>query len=84
MTTQDQQLSRVSDRIAGAVLDFCKAHTTFRGAELCDYVREQCGGSPESALRVMRDLRKRGALSYKNVDRGRSVYTVWRAFGPGV
>ena len=78
---QGRQIARVSGKIAESVIAFCRLHVgeTFIGVELCDYVRARCGGSPESALRVMRDLRKQGVIAAPNGSRSKSIYRVERA-----
>lgn len=73
-----QQLDRVMKGIGAAVLDFCRARSVFRGADLCDYVRQRCGGTPESAARILRQLRRQGLVEYENTVRAGSLYTVRR------
>lgn len=78
---QARELDRVLKGIGAAVLDFCRAHPVFRNAELCDYVRGRCGGTPESAARILRQLRRQGLVEYENTDRAASLYTVRRVAG---
>ncbi len=75
---QAAQLERVQRGIGAAVLEFCREHSTFRGADLCDFVRARCGGTPESAARILRQLRRQGLVDYENTDRAESLYTVRR------
>lgn len=81
MDEQGRQLARVRDNIAGWVHGFVAQNPRFRGASLCEYVQScarETGAevSPESALRVLRDLRKRGVVDVRNVDRANSIYEV--------
>ena len=70
-------LDRVSSRIGAAVLEFCRAHTTFHAGELHRHVETATGVSaPASADRILRDLRQRGAVSYRVVSRRESLYEV--------
>jgi hypothetical protein len=73
---QDAQIARVHASIGAAVLDYCRRNREFHGDELCDHVKATCGGSAESARRIMRDLRRQGRLDYTNVSRAASRYRV--------
>lgn len=71
---QERHLSRVSGRIAGAILAFCRERV---GAEFyASELHAAVGGAPASADRVLRMLRKEGRVAYVVVDRGRSLYRV--------
>ena len=70
-------LDSVSDRIAGAIVRFCKAHAglEFYADDLRCHVTAQVGSvAPGSADRVLRDLRQRGIVSYHVVNRAKSLY----------
>ena len=80
---QAQQLARVSGRIGECVVAFCRSRvgSTFRAAELAQYVQEACGGAPASADRVMRQLRAQGYLDVQLEDRAGSLYRVVQVRG---
>jgi hypothetical protein len=71
----DANLARVTGAIGPAVLAFCRARLsgTFRAAELHAAVPF---AAPASADRVLRDLRRRGHVLYRVVDRAASLYQV--------
>ncbi len=73
---QSQQLTRVSDRIADAILAFASKQTsTFRADDLRAFVTTTVGTvAPGSADRVLRDLRQRGQIDYRVVNRRASLY----------
>ena len=74
---QREQLTRVSGRIAEAIIAFCREHIEFHAEELRASVRAACGEvAPGSCDRVLRDLRKRGRLNYMVVSRAASRYRV--------
>jgi len=66
---QAKQIERVSSRIGRAVLRFCASHRTFHASELRDYVVAEGFAAPASPDRILRDLRQRGLLNYRVVDR---------------
>lgn len=73
------ELERVSERISEAIKDFCRRHVgqTFHADELRQHVRSCVGEvAPDSAGRVLRDLRQRGAIAYQVVNRAKSLYRV--------
>lgn len=73
----DTHLSRVSDRIAAAIQEFCEGRRgqTFRADDLRAHVLERCGAvAPGSPDRILRDLRQRGLVAYEVVDRRASLY----------
>lgn len=75
---QERHLARVSETIAVWVHRFCEQNKRFRGASLSAYVaacadEEGVYVSPESALRILRQLRKRGVVEMR-VDRAQSMY----------
>jgi hypothetical protein len=74
---QDSELARVSSRIALAVLSFCRSHAgeEFFADDLRAHVAQACGKSaPDSASRVLRDLRAKGLVSFEVVNRAQSRY----------
>lgn len=73
-----KNLERVSGSIGPVVLAFCRLRVgkQFRGSELSEYVRQRTGATPDSASRILRDLRDRGELAYRLVDRRQSLYLV--------
>ena len=76
---QPEQLERVSERIGSAIVGFCRSRVgqTFHADELRQNVTACVGAvAPESANRVLRDLRKRGAVAYEVVNRAKSLYRV--------
>lgn len=73
------ELDRVGGRIAGTVLQFCRwriigAPHEFRMAELQGYVLQHTGVAPDSPGRILRDLRQRGLIDYRVVNRRASLY----------
>lgn len=75
----ESELSRVSERIGAAIVAFCRANLghQFHADDLRRYVREQVGEvAPESASRILRDLRQQGTIGYELVDRAASLYRV--------
>ena len=72
-------LTRVRGTIGAAIRDFCRARLggTFHAAELREYVARSCGpAAPDSAGRILRELRKDGVVSYVVEDRSASLYRV--------
>lgn len=81
--TQDENLERVATKIAPLVHDFCReiwsdakrSLPQFHMVELTAYVRRRIDGlAPDSAGRILRELRKRGRVDYKIVSRRDSLY----------
>ena len=74
---QQENLERVSSRIARAVLAFCEVHRRFHAEELRKFVIRETGiSAPGSADRILRDLRKRGLIDYRVLSRRGSYYEV--------
>jgi hypothetical protein len=80
---QEAEKQRVSGVIAITVLRFLRkkfhaGHTEFHADELREFVREHLPipNAPGSADRILRDLRKKGAVAYTVVDRRASLYRV--------
>jgi hypothetical protein len=72
-------LQRVSDRIAPAVVRFCRGRVgrTFHSIDLLHYVRIlDPTVAPDSPSRILRELRQRGTVDYQLVDRRASQYRV--------
>lgn len=77
MNQLNLDFARVSSRIGGAVVEFCRANRMFHAGELHRHVELATGVSaPASADRILRDLRKRGVVNYRVVSRGESLYEV--------
>lgn len=76
---QAQNLQRVSANIAAYVLRFvCErgVGAEFHMSDLTNYVRNLTGIAPDSAGRILRDLRQRGAIGYEVVSRKDSRYRI--------
>lgn len=86
---QQQNIERVNERIARHVIDFCRSRLgraslfdnpmarEFRMSDLTQHVKNQ--GviiAPDSAGRILRMLRQKGAVSYGVVSRKDSLYRV--------
>lgn len=74
---QEAELQRVSERIGAAILAFTTPGRVFHMDQLRLWVEEQCGKvAPDSASRVLRQLRQKGAVSYRVLSRRDSLYEV--------
>lgn len=76
---QPRQLARVSERIAGIVCEFFAKRgigRTFFNADLLAYVQAREACAPDSAGRIMRDLRAKGRINYVVVSRADSLYQI--------
>lgn len=70
-------LARVSERISAAVLEFCGRTSRFHMTELVAFVRDRVGTvAPDSASRILRQLRRAGKVRYRVVDRSASLYQI--------
>jgi hypothetical protein len=79
MTTmaQDANLERCSERIAAAVLEFCRPGRQFQMAELNEYCGERVGNlAPDSPGRILRLLRQAKKVKYRVIDRRNSEYLI--------
>lgn len=81
MSTQDDHLERVVDKIAPAILTFyahklALGELQFHMEELQRYVAVRYPSAPDSPSRVMRDLRQRKQLDYKVLNRRASLYEI--------
>lgn len=71
----NSELEIVKGRIKRAILAFTAHKTVFRADQLRAYVAARCGSlAPASADRVLRDLRQKGKLNYRVVNRRKSLY----------
>lgn len=73
---QDENLERVTERIAAAVLEFCDLNPRFHMVELAEFVQERVGVAPDSPGRILRALRQAGKVSYRVIDRRNSEYLI--------
>jgi hypothetical protein len=78
---QRANLDRVSQNIAGIVADFCRGRfnegsAEFHMIDLTTYVNSRSMIAPDSAGRILRDLRKRKVIGYEVVSRSQSLYRV--------
>jgi hypothetical protein len=78
---QRANLARVSSNIARIVADFCRGRfyggrPEFRMADLTSHVNERSTIAPDSAGRILRDLRRRRVLDYRVVNRAQSLYEI--------
>ena len=82
MSEQDDNLERVSERIASAIWSFFAEHVQagqleFHAEDMRQWVRRVVGMvAPGSPDRVMRDLRKKRLLNYTVIDRANSLYRI--------
>jgi hypothetical protein len=79
-SVQSEQMARVQGRIAETILAWLEYRAlvapVFHASDLCQYVVEQCGGSPESAMRVLRAMRRSGQVDVELLSRSESKYAV--------
>lgn len=78
---QQANLARVNRNIAGIVTAFCRerlheGREEFRMAELTTFVNERSATAPDSAGRILRDLRRNRVVDYTVVNRAQSLYKV--------
>lgn len=81
LSPQTENLERVSQRIGPHVEEFCKQRiergaTVFFADELREYIQSAAGGAPDSASRILRDLRSKGRINYRVISRADSLYEV--------
>ena len=80
----DPELGRVSERIGAAIVEFARAHLgqQFHADELRAFVRERVGEvAPDSASRILRDLRQQQVIGYELVSRPKSLYRITAVAG---
>jgi hypothetical protein len=75
-SVQAREVARVEKGIALDVIEFCRTHATFRADELRAYVVAKGGRAPGSPDRILRQLRVRGVVSYRVLDRRASLYEI--------
>ena len=75
---QKKQLRRVTGKLSGAIVEFfdgLEVGEEFHGPQLTKFVESKIAASvPDSATRVMRNLRLCGQINYENVNRTQSLY----------
>jgi hypothetical protein len=77
---QAENLERVRSRIGRAIVAFCRERKRFHADELRAAVAEATGiAAPASADRILRDLRQRGVINYRVINRHESLYEVTKA-----
>ena len=78
---QGRELARCEGRLAEAILAWVEYRTTsgeltFHAADLCQHITQHHGGSPESAMRILRALRAAGQVQVTLVSRSASQYRI--------
>lgn len=74
---QEENRERVSSRIGAAILSFCLVNRQFHAEDLRKFVTRETGiSAPASADRILRDLRQRGVIEYRVLNRRESLYEV--------
>jgi hypothetical protein len=76
VANQEAELGRVTSAIGKAILEFARCNRTFHAEDLRRAVSSVSVTAPASADRVLRDLRQRGLVSYRVVNRTESLYEV--------
>jgi hypothetical protein len=78
LSEQSENLDRVRSRIADVVLAWCREHVggEFRMDELRKFVQLAEPTAPDSASRILRDLRQRGRVRYVVLSRADSLYRI--------
>jgi hypothetical protein len=71
-----EERRRVASMIAASVLEFLSSHRFFHADELRQFVAQRHPTAPASADRILRDLRQRGLIGYRVVNRRQSMYEV--------
>ena len=74
------QMKRVEQSISEVVLAFCRERIfdTFHMDDLLAYVKARVTIAPDSAGRILRELRANGRVDYDVVSRARSEYVIRR------
>jgi hypothetical protein len=78
---QQANLARVSNNIADIVTNFCRerlagAREEFHMVDLTTYVNDRSTIAPDSAGRILRDLRRHRIIDYTVVNRAQSLYKI--------
>jgi hypothetical protein len=81
VSEQTENLERVSARIGGSIVSFCRRRIdngdrTFHMIDLTEWVSSIHPIAPDSAGRILRDLRQRGKVRYRLLSRSQSWYEV--------
>ena len=82
---QEVQIKRVRTAIEAAVLAFCKARAPFGHVavnvqsyfymtDLTEFVKKHTQIAPDSAGRILSDLRQRKKIDYRVINRAKSFY----------
>ena len=85
MNENDEYLEPVVSRIGKVIVDFCNDHEgqEFHADELREHVAENVSKvAPGSADRVLRDLRQKGVVNYRCINRAQSRYRIVPAHHP--
>jgi uracil-DNA glycosylase family 4 len=85
MGEQAEELERVSARISAAVFAFLErigVAGSFHAEALRDWVVSEIRVAPSSADRILRDLRARGSIDYKVLNRRQSLYYILHLGAP--
>lgn len=71
-------IDRVSDRIGSLIVSFCRSRLDlapeFHMVELTSWIARHHAIAPDSPGRILRHLRKQGALDYRVLSRRDSLY----------
>jgi len=74
---QRDNLDRVTSKLSGPILAFCRQRREFHMQDLRDYLTEHCCNfAPDSPSRILRQLRLQGAVKYEITNRRQSAYRV--------
>lgn len=74
---QQENINRVSLKIGKAITEFCSNNKQFYADDLRKYVSDHIGYvAPASADRILRDLRQKGILNYRVINRRKSFYEI--------
>jgi hypothetical protein len=75
---QQKEIDRVRSKIASAIIAFCNCNHMFHADDLRRFVGLviDSKSAPASADRILRDLRKKGLVNYRVVNRHQSLYEV--------
>lgn len=77
MPDNQEHLIRVSTKIATVILSFCGSRTHFHMQELVEEIQSVDSAiAPDSASRILRDLKAKGLLNYEVLSRRDSHYKV--------
>lgn len=79
VATQPRELARCRSAVAPVILDFWKSRgigAQFHMSELTEFVRRRTPIAPDSAGRILRDMRQAGEINYRVIDRRRSLYRI--------